>query len=64
MGANARNVTFRVAKEIIFRPGFIAQKGAQIHAYLNCNCTRLSQPDNCKQCLYEDFNPQYDKSGQ
>lgn len=62
IGPDARNVTFRAANEIVFKPGFTATHGSQVHAYTCKDCSRDNQSGNCHQCLQEDFNPQYDRS--
>ncbi|MDP2363942.1 MAG: hypothetical protein Q8M94_09260, partial [Ignavibacteria bacterium] len=59
IGQNARNVTFRAAKEIIFKPGFAALAGSQVRAYVVDGCSPTSQSGNCKQCLDEDYSPKY-----
>jgi len=62
--SEARNVTFRAANEVIFKPGFSAIEGSQVRAYIIPGCSRTNQSGNCQECLEEDFNPQYDKSAQ
>lgn len=61
IGSEARNVTFRSSNEIIYKPGFTASYGSQVHAYICKDCSRDNQSNNCKQCLDEDFNPKYNK---
>ncbi|NLO18912.1 MAG: hypothetical protein GX121_03390 [Ignavibacteria bacterium] len=62
--SEARNVTFRAAKDVIFKPGFTALEGSQVRAYIVQGCSRTNQSGNCQECLEEDFNPQYNKSAQ
>lgn len=62
--SEARNVTFRAANEVIFKPGFTAKEGSQVRAYIIPGCSRTNQSGNCQECLDEDINPQYDKSAQ
>lgn len=58
--SRARNVTFRAANEIVFKEGFTIKAGAEMHAYLS-PCSDAQQTGNCKECLDEDFNPQYNR---
>ncbi len=58
--SRARNVTFRAANEIVFKEGFTIKAGAEMHVYLS-PCSDPQQTGNCKECLDEDFNPQYNR---
>lgn len=60
----ARNVTFRAAQKIVFKDGFVAKKGSDVHAYLFPECEfYLQNPNyNCQPCLDEEQNPKYNKS--
>ena len=58
---SARNVYFKASNEIVLNPGFTAEEGAEVHAWVK-DCSE-STTGECAPCLEVDFNPQYDKSG-
>ena len=50
--SSGRNVTFNAEREIIFKPGFSAELGSDVHSYIS---------SSCETCKNENKNPHYGK---
>ena len=49
---SARNITFNAEREIVFKHGFTAELGSNVHVYIS---------SSCETCKNEDKNPRYGK---